>query len=274
MSGSWVFVTLLFSYFIGVKTEIGQNCQIGTYLDFKNTAHDHLGLNEKCAGFLECPQGHYCVNGLKGKCPAGYFGNSTGLSSNICSGVCPSGYYCPEGSSLPILCRHTSTYCPTGSAIPIGVSDGYYSDKMNSFQAICPIGTYCISGVRTPCPEGHYGDTEGLVQSSCSGLCPAGFFCPIGTTSFRRNGCGTEPHLYCPIGASRPFVVEQGFYATDLQWIAGGGYAAQQPCLPGSYCLQGIKLPCPAGYFGSNATEVCDAMLCCMHIHHLHISIP
>ena len=42
----------------------------------------------------------YCpgTDGLIHVCPAGAWGNSSGLVSSACSGPCAAGYYCPSGS--------------------------------------------------------------------------------------------------------------------------------------------------------------------------------
>ena len=62
------------------------------------------GLNDESGSALtrhsqkECPQGHYCVNGTKIKCPKGKYGTSTGLYTSECDGDCDPGYYCDAAS--------------------------------------------------------------------------------------------------------------------------------------------------------------------------------
>ena len=41
-----------------------------------------------------CPLGHFCQHGKRYRCPGGTYGNTTGLSTNLCSGKCPGGYFC------------------------------------------------------------------------------------------------------------------------------------------------------------------------------------
>ena len=164
--------------------------------------------DELCEG--TCPLGHYCVLGTINpqKCPPGIFGNTTGLGSSSCStecwesgcklNTCQEGYYCPEGSTSPmqINCGGPEVYCPTGSALPTAVSEGWYTIGPYPFenvmtrvdQAICPLGHYCIGGVKIKCPPGTYGNIKGLSNAECSGLCGYGFYCPIASynaTSFR-----------------------------------------------------------------------------------------
>jgi hypothetical protein len=55
-----------------------------------------------------CPQGSYCVNGMRVLCPAGFWGGSLGLSFKMCSGFCPAGYYCEEGTDHPRECPENS----------------------------------------------------------------------------------------------------------------------------------------------------------------------
>lgn len=43
----------------------------------------------------------YCPgDGYSHVCPAGVYGSTGGLSSDVCSGPCDAGYYCPEGSVM------------------------------------------------------------------------------------------------------------------------------------------------------------------------------
>jgi sugar lactone lactonase YvrE len=62
-----------------------------------------------------CPTGSYCPLGSVNPtpCPAGTFGNASGLSSAACSGACTSapGFYCPAGSTA----ANATLLCPTGA---------------------------------------------------------------------------------------------------------------------------------------------------------------
>ena len=102
-----------------------------------------------------CPIGHYCVGGTARGCPMGRFGCATGLSLDVCNGECAAGYYCPEASnsSHAVQCGGAAVYCPSGSGVPIPVDVGYYSlggttAAVQSAQALCPLGSFCISGVK------------------------------------------------------------------------------------------------------------------------------
>ncbi|KAF4127591.1 hypothetical protein GN958_ATG23220 [Phytophthora infestans] len=183
-----------------------------------------------------CERGYFCVNGVKYQCPSGTFGATSGLTTAACSGTCAPGYYCPSYPEPPSViktqheCGSSVTYCPEGTGNePLFVRSGYFSvltsgmmdDGRNATQndvRICSKGFYCRQGIRIRCPEGSYGDVEGLTAASCSGWCPAGYFCPYATTEYRANPCpigtysskGAAECIQCPSSSqSRASVVEK-----------------------------------------------------------------
>lgn len=106
------------------------------------------------------------------------------------------GVYCPLISGNPLIhetalnypCGGAHLYCPLRSPKPLTVSLGYYSIGGEGFgsdiehlfrvdQKICPKGSYCVLGRKYSCPSGRFGDKTGLFEESCSGFCPAGYFC-------------------------------------------------------------------------------------------------
>jgi hypothetical protein len=52
------------------------------------------------SGQLICEAGFYCLGGIRRECPIGTYGNTTGLSSPLCSGPCLSGHYCPLNTKM------------------------------------------------------------------------------------------------------------------------------------------------------------------------------
>mmetsp|Transcript_17534 Transcript_17534/g.33241 ORF Transcript_17534/g.33241 Transcript_17534/m.33241 type:complete len:265 (+) Transcript_17534:453-1247(+) len=55
-----------------------------------------------------CPKGSYCVGGVRYLCPKGSYGEHMGLSSSLCNGFCPEGFFCEEGTVLPLECPDNS----------------------------------------------------------------------------------------------------------------------------------------------------------------------
>ena len=157
-----------------------ENCIFGSY----RSANPPFG---KCSGFRHCEQGFYCVNGIRIPCPAGSYGDTVRLPNSTCSGYCSAGYYCGLGSisSTSKSCGSENHFCPLGSAAPTIVPIGYYSVDINGATpastynirvaaVICPLGHYCVDGVKHACKGGTYGESEGLHTKECSGLCSEG----------------------------------------------------------------------------------------------------
>ena len=108
------------------------------------------------------------------QCPAGTFGASTGLSSDICTGLCDAGYFCPPASTSrqQEQCgRESGTkyseggpcnwYCPEGTSVPLQV-DSQTNGMGNYFStpvqqpcttrhgiSACPHDSICRNGVST-----------------------------------------------------------------------------------------------------------------------------
>jgi serine/threonine-protein kinase len=84
----------------------------------------------------DCPPGSFCFEGAASPypCSAGYYGDSAGLTTSVCSSACsaPPGSGCPAGSTSPLnatqLCA-PGFYCPGGSPAPAIPC---------SFQGNCP----------------------------------------------------------------------------------------------------------------------------------------
>ena len=99
---------------------------------------------------------------------------------------------------------------------PLPVGEGSYSlpedgpEATRSDKALCPAGSYCSGGVKHLCAAGKYGSEEGLSSADCSGVCPAGYFCPAGSVS--GTECGAVDK-YCPAGSSAPLPVGEGSYS-------------------------------------------------------------
>jgi len=222
----------------------------------------------ECSGWRDCDEGYYCISGIRKECPSGTYGNVKKLTTAACSGPCTEGYYCPLGTIRPTYsCGDANSYCPLGSIAPIPVPVGYYSKnadgsfltnvdsiKTRSQISLCEKGYYCTLGIRYVCDSGYYGNEEGLTTSSCSGKCPAGFFCEAGTAEPYSRPCGKSPSTYCPKGSSHPLPTALGYYAVSSK-NTEGGYANQIICPRGAYCIDGVKYLCPSGRYGGQVME-------------------
>lgn len=76
----------------------------------------------------------------------------------------------------------------------------------------CEPGYFCIDGARLPCPAGSYGSSLGLSSPSCSGPCPAGYYCGEGLAKADLGRRCGGPQWYCPEGSGAPFEVGIGNY--------------------------------------------------------------
>jgi hypothetical protein len=124
-----------------------------------------------------------------------------------------------------------------------------------------------VDGVKFPCPAGRssppplspphsrcaipsrrYGEYRRETNPLCTGRCPAGYFCPPGTSYPLTNICGGS-NLYCPEGSSQPLFVPTGHYSLGSE--SSLTRTSTLPCPPGSYCQEGIASPCPRGRYAS-----------------------
>jgi len=240
-----------------------------------------------------CPAGKYrgfddddasCLN-----CLAGYYGDPTDpiRTDGTCTDRCPQGYYCQAGIFQP-------TPCSIGYyGVPLNATGPGWAD-FASACAPCTAGYWCGAASYVPylpnlnpnptnqkCDPGRCG-YPGMTDSLCSGLCPPGYYCPTGQGSACPNAasgpgityarqCGdgylgaafpSGTATYCDLGSSVPQAITPGYYG-----LGGGGtnltFGAQLPCTAGSKCINGIRIPCPAGSYqdliGQTTCKPCSA---------------
>jgi hypothetical protein len=128
---------------------------------------------------------------------------------------------------------------------------GTYRSEIGPFTSCagfrtCEVGFYCSNGIRSPCPGGTYGNSLGLQNATCSGLCPEGYYCPPLTSFPYQNPCG-DSNLYCPKGSKSPIEIPTGYYGIGADV---NKFSSIEECPKGHYCIRGIKHACPAGYYG------------------------
>lgn len=98
-----------------------------------------------------------------------------------------------SSDSMIYLSTPNTVFCPAGSFQSLTALPGYYTvgnTKYKRFsQIVCPLGSYCMSGVRLGCDAGRFGNGMGLTSGLCSGICPRGYYCPPGTVNYYNNPC-------------------------------------------------------------------------------------
>lgn len=166
---------------------------------------------------LPCAPATYCVEGVSMDCPAGRWGNNGTGFSTICPNVCSAGFLCPARSTDQAPCGAVNVFCVDGvrHAVPPGMYSTPESGPRDqrTGAALCPLGSYCVGGERTPCAAGRYGATTSLNISDCSGQCSAGYVCNgTGNISPTAQPCGS-PAVYCPAGSAAAIPVTDGYYS-------------------------------------------------------------
>jgi len=195
---------------------------------------------------VQCEKGYWCSNGVRYRCPKGYYGGDIGMTTSYCSGSCFPGYICDEASNSPIqrTCglngNDASVYCPVGSYIPTKVPDGYYSvgDSLTtrSSVVICEPGYYCVDGIKRSCPAGRFSSVSGSKSSDCEGICKAGYYCPLNSTLSTQF----------PLPAGRYGLEGVGSDRGTGQCLAGY-YCPQSSTSPTQHECGGENFYCPAG---------------------------
>ena len=218
------------------------------------------GVAEYPAESLLCPAGYFCLLRTVDPtpCPPGKYnpykggksaadcittppGKYSYRGSPIPSGDCAAGFYCPAGSTRPIMVPcPVGTFrskkngavvgdcgpCPAGYFCPIGCAS----------PRPCPVGMYCLADAAKPtkCPSGYFGASPLLRSSSQCTACWYGRFCSVGGLTLPDGEC--DPGYYCTLGSYVPNPTD-GVIGNLCP--AGGvcpkGSKAAQPCLPGTY---------------------------------------
>jgi hypothetical protein len=220
---------------------------------------------------VKCSVGHYCpknsaeipcpvgtVNPLASQfsldnctsCPAGYFCNSTGLSSYK-TFHCPSGHYCVERATTAFPCAG-GTYRDRVGGIAQDDCDacpgGHFCRSGSSSFEACAEGTYCPVGSEAPtvCPPGHYCPSKSTAPTTC----PATYYCPAGAHAPTPCYLGT----YCPASTAYPIPCPLGYKAVantnDTHAVLSSLSSACEECPPGYYGTDPARRECTLGQAG------------------------
>jgi hypothetical protein len=253
----------------------------------------------------DCPKNHYCAGGVETDCPANTFTfeNTMGativeecmycLPGKLCTdnddtvSDCPGGSYCVDG--IQTTCN-AGYFCPEGTSIPMKCARGYYSSANSASCSECGSGDYCpdegmSSGLGcdstkictanadtdypsvkpTACTYGEY-----ATGNTCQ-PCPAGNWCwprALGISSISSTLCNEG--FVCQGGSDSPTPFWGGVvYDTDSTFLTYNGRSAvgyysdttlgtdtNHPCPPGSFQNSegsSLCISCPRGYFCDTA---------------------
>ena len=218
-------------------------CPVGTYRDSLSGTAD-----TDCA---DCPVGKACP-----------FEGITDVNTAV---ACDYGHYCPAKSSYPqgLPCAAGKFSDNTDNTLATDCVDcaaGYYcSAGANTFTnppVECPEGYYCpagsLSGTTNPCPGGSYSSNTGLTANTECTACPAGSYCSAGSVAV-TGLCSAG--YWCPISSTLP--TENSCPAGTFS--AGTGLKTENEC---TVCTLGYTcdaaaltapVKCPAGTYGSKA---------------------
>jgi hypothetical protein len=153
--------------------------------------------------FEVCPKGTYqktlggtLITGCT-KCDAGYGCVEPGAADKYKQ--CGAGYYCFLGSptTTPLI------YCST---VLIGVTTPTYDSATST----------CTNGV------------DSVVTTTLYGVCPVGYYCPLGTLTPQVCPIGTFSGAYAARAATDCIDCTQGYYCS--------GATAKSECQAGTYC--------------------------------------
>ena len=214
-----------------------------------------------CSGGAEgvepvaCKEAHYCPEGssVPLPCPAGTFGNASGLQAEHDCNNCPVGHFCGPGVSKPTTCSPGTVAPNENMAACIDCQAGTYQEEAGQTACgSCRPGLFCPVGASAPlpCEAGSYSAASALVaQAECT-ICPAGSFCFAGSTAATSCSKGTyaaaEGSQLCDACPEGKFQGEEG---TSACIECGDGFT----CPEGSVVQ--IPASCDAGTYLVSASD-------------------
>nr|XP_009672374.1 PREDICTED: zonadhesin-like [Struthio camelus australis] len=213
-----------------------------------------------------CPAGHYCLSGTKA---ANQYPCPEGTFSNQTGLRNPRECRpCPGGT----FCATAGLLTPSGPCLP-----GYYCtlkarlpNPVNDETGdLCPAGHFCPPGSSKPelCPAGTFLPQSGMVFRNACLPCPGGKFCQGEGLASVSGTCYAG--YFCDVGSTEPNRKHcpPGSYCPE-------GSESPVPCSPGSFNSDSGKWQstdcqlCPAGYFcsgsGAHTPELCPAGYFCL----------
>ena len=230
-----------------------------------NVVHTHDPSETKFAftlGATVCPPGNeLALDTTCKQCIVGKY--KTDTSPNACMS-CRAGLYgIGEGAiSIATGCSE----CPAGR---YGSGEGVASVD---FCVLCSAGKYCEADSQNNlllCAAGRHG-ALGESSALCSSGCPAGTWCNEGTAIGSEHACGTHPSCtdstsicYCPAGSIQPVQASSGeFTYGSSPSGTTNRHTSAATCQPGTYCVLGVNILCPAGTYCVGFSRASSGPLC------------
>ena len=214
-------------------------CADGYYLSGRTSLCELCGAGSYCPGGAApetaCPKGTYGESsGLStilcsGECPAGKDGRLTGMLSPTCAGECPAGSFCEAGAP-PRPCGAVDLFCPAGASVPSNVSAASYTTPVGpahvqnrTGEAVCPGGFFCSGGDKAACVAGEF--CVGAVKTPC-----------------------VDAASYCGAEASAATLALDGYYTVPVGVQVDGitplRRVGEARCLQGHQCDGGVMVEC------------------------------
>jgi hypothetical protein len=178
---------------------------------------------------------------------------------------CPSGYYCPGGSSSPVVCgsgkvplsNATACVWDGTSVCAAGTYINPLTTSSDNYCVACTAGNACSGGSSAPtaCVAGQIVNSGATACSSC----PSGFICLGGSSPAAVCGTGKIPNS----GATAcvwdgTTICAAGTYINPLTTYIAGYCVA---CTAGNACAGGSSTPtaCVAGQIVNNGATACSS---------------
>mmetsp|Transcript_21458 Transcript_21458/g.33249 ORF Transcript_21458/g.33249 Transcript_21458/m.33249 type:complete len:204 (+) Transcript_21458:517-1128(+) len=164
-------------------------------------------------------------------CPAGTFKVAQGDSRQLCL-PCPSLASVSSADRTTCECFRIATgetfeqlafdrangpRCLSLAEGEVPDPDGHLlanTQLTRSKEIPCPVGYWCVGGIKRPCPPGRFGGRELETGPSCAGKCMAGYWCGEASTRKNQNSCGGT-NKYCPENSASPKYVKRGYYSNE-----------------------------------------------------------
>jgi len=167
--------------------------------------------------------------------------------------TCRKGYYCPTsgadaGCDVP---------CDAGRYNPLSDQTSASACRLTSR------GSWSTTGddAEHPCAAGQYGLETGMKRPTCSGDCPAGTHCPLGTINPIVVPVGKWSATAAASAYEIPLGMECGVWREEQPWA--GGCKNLKPCTAGYYCPQAEpRVRCPPGFYCPIGTAPGGQQLC------------